>query len=711
MAKANLRAGFLRLELKDWEEARAHFTTAFPVLEKLAEESAGTASNRWELARCCSGLYQVLMKVGQLREAESSCRRASNLFRELAAEFPRETNYRVELGHSLWQLGMMDLNAGLTSTERRLEGEAVTREALSVFERLMAEHPTNQYYRQETAVSHRYLSLITSNLGRLEEAADSRRRAIALYGELVAESPTHTFYQQELAYTWLDLRALLVNDQKFPEAEAACRQAIAGYTQLVGEFNREGDRWGLASACQRLGQLRKRAGQLDEAAERLRVALAIWEKLATEFDNPEYRNCWGITQTELTYVLFERSREVEQEASRSPAERQTAGKTYREEAVGLMLNAMPGRAHFVARFNLADYPLSGALLTESLVQVAQKPGANRLELSRVMHWFGLAYLKRQKHAEAEPLFSACLSIRDQEEPNAWMTFDTRVRLGEALLRQQKYAEAEPFLLQGYDGLILHEAQITAEDKLTPSDAVNLLVELYEASGETAKADRWRAVQATQKAAALLFDRGSLHARTGEWAQTITEYNQVLEIEPHHFAARKGRAELFLNIGLLSEAAAENTQLFPLQEAADSMVFLHHALLCRWKGDEPGYRKACEFMLAQFADSTDSEDWARLAIVLGYAPELVIEPSRIVSFAARAAGNGKTVWRTAYLGLAYFRAGQFDRAAAALEDSLKIDPNWCPAIVFAIQGMVQHRLGNVMQASAAHDKASSAGRVP
>src|SRR4029077_12667323 len=141
---------------------------AIPVLEKLADESAGSASTRWDLARCYFGLYQVLMKVGHLREAEASCRRASNLFRKLATEFPRETNYRVELGHSLWQLGMMDLHAGLTSTERRMEGETVTREALSVFERLMADHPTNQYYRQETAISHRFLSLMTSSLGPLE---------------------------------------------------------------------------------------------------------------------------------------------------------------------------------------------------------------------------------------------------------------------------------------------------------------------------------------------------------------------------------------------------------------------------------------------------------------------------------------------------------------------------------------------------------------
>jgi len=35
MAKAYRRAGFLRLELKDWQVARANFTKAIPVLEQV----------------------------------------------------------------------------------------------------------------------------------------------------------------------------------------------------------------------------------------------------------------------------------------------------------------------------------------------------------------------------------------------------------------------------------------------------------------------------------------------------------------------------------------------------------------------------------------------------------------------------------------------------------------------------------------------------
>jgi tetratricopeptide (TPR) repeat protein len=67
---------------------------------------------------------------------------------------------------------------------------------------------------------------------------------------------------------------------------------------------------------------------------------------------------------------------------------------------------------------------------------------------------------------------------------------------------------------------------------------------------------------------------------------------------------------------------------------------------------------------------------------------------------------------AYLGLAHYRAGQFDRATAALEESLAIDARWNPPMVNAALAMAHDRLGNTDQASAALAKAKSArdGRV-
>src|SRR5262249_20158526 len=57
-----------------------------------------------------------------------------------------------------------------------------------------------------------------------------------------------------------------------------------------------------------------------------------------------------------------------------------------------------------------------------------------------------------QYAAAEPLLRECLTIREKQEPDAWMTPNTQSLLGGALLGQKKYADAEPLLVKGYDGM-------------------------------------------------------------------------------------------------------------------------------------------------------------------------------------------------------------------------------------------------------------------
>src|SRR5262249_21786370 len=155
------RAGFLRLDLKDWKEARDNFTKAIPVFEKRADDSADAEEFRHELARCCHGLSVSLAKMGRYQEAEPSCRQAIALLEKLVAQFPHAANYRVELGHSLWLLSARSIysDTGILSSSGRFEeAEDIARAALMVFESLAADYPKERLYRQETAFSLRQLS-------------------------------------------------------------------------------------------------------------------------------------------------------------------------------------------------------------------------------------------------------------------------------------------------------------------------------------------------------------------------------------------------------------------------------------------------------------------------------------------------------------------------------------------------------------------------
>jgi hypothetical protein len=70
-----------------------------------------------------------------------------------------------------------------------------------------------------------------------------------------------------------------------------------------------------------------------------------------------------------------------------------------------------------------------------------------------------------------------------------------------LLGQQKYADAEPLLLQGYEGMKQREARIEVNNKFRLTDALERLVQLYDATGQKAKADEWRHKLEETKAAA------------------------------------------------------------------------------------------------------------------------------------------------------------------------------------------------------------------
>ena len=72
-----------------------------------------------------------------------------------------------------------------------------------------------------------------------------------------------------------------------------------------------------------------------------------------------------------------------------------------------------------------------------------------------------------------------------------MTFNTRSQLGGALLGQKKYTDAEPLLLQGYEGMKQREAKIPAVGKVRLTEALEWLVQLYEATGRKDKAAEWR----------------------------------------------------------------------------------------------------------------------------------------------------------------------------------------------------------------------------
>jgi tetratricopeptide (TPR) repeat protein len=116
---------------------------------------------------------------------------------------------------------------------------------------------------------------------------------------------------------------------------------------------------------------------------------------------------------------------------------------------------------------------------------------------------GANLLKQKKFADAEAVLRQCLKIRDKKQPEAWNTFYTRSALGEALAGQKKYADAEPLLVQGYEGTQERQDQIPPPYRqLCLSEALQRLVQLYDAWGKKDEADKWRKALADAKRSVL-----------------------------------------------------------------------------------------------------------------------------------------------------------------------------------------------------------------
>ena len=131
------------------------------------------------------------------------------------------------------------------------------------------------------------------------------------------------------------------------------------------------------------------------------------------------------------------------------------------------------------------------LLRERLAEARKALPKDSPELAQQLAMAGMSLLPARAFVEAEPLLRECLSIREKTQPDVWSTFNTKSLLGGALVGQKKYAEAEPLLLGGYEGMKQREKTIPPQGKDRIAEAIERLVQLYEAKDKKDEAAKWR----------------------------------------------------------------------------------------------------------------------------------------------------------------------------------------------------------------------------
>ncbi len=447
----------------------------------------GVAVSTWQAVRAAWAEQAAVLareeEAQQRRQAEEQRNRAVDAERVARANEQQAREHErkaAELAVEMMELIQVFQNQVLDVTTAFKDGGKLD-QAIAFYEQALAA------VKAKLGPVHNSTFISTANLGGAYQAAGKFDQAIALGEQMVPvlkagpglDHPATFSAMASLARTY--------------QAAGKGDRAIALYEQI------------LATMTAKLGPdhpvtfrgLSNLANAYWAAGQRAK-ALSLWEqmiemqKAELGFDHP------GLLVN--MYNLAGAYRDAGQPEKALPLYEQTLAE--RIEKLG------PDHPDTVmCRYRLAeayqdhgDSAKAETLYLETLAQQRKRLGADHAEIAGVLAPLGLIYLQQKKYVQAESLLRECLQIRQKKLPDDWSTFHAQAMLGGSLLGQQKYAAAEPLLVQGYEGMKQREAQIPATGKIRLTEALERVVQFYEATGKPDEAATWRKKLDTNKEA-------------------------------------------------------------------------------------------------------------------------------------------------------------------------------------------------------------------
>lgn len=305
-------------------EHKQFLQLALRYYEEFAADTGQEEESRAGVAQAYLRVGYIRDQLGQLKAAEAAWERSRDLYASLHADFPAVPAYHQGLAETHHYLAWL-----YRTTERNTLAEAACHQSLAINRQLAARFPEEPGHQLRLGKTLRILGIVCRLTDRAREAEERYGQAIATLKPLADKFPDTPDYHDDLAYAYLDLGQLLdVNPGRKAEAlrqdpgraaevVQAFRQAVAIYERLATNWPGEPHyRDQLANCRDNLGNSLRNAEQYPEAEKLFRQALAIYKQLANEFPSrPRYQRARARTLNNLGILLRRTGRAQDAEAA------------------------------------------------------------------------------------------------------------------------------------------------------------------------------------------------------------------------------------------------------------------------------------------------------------------------------------------------------------------------------------------------------------
>jgi serine/threonine protein kinase len=179
-AAASATAGrILRAQPGELHKASVFYQQAVEIHKAIAQAHPELVDQAYQFARELSELGELQQKLGQLDQSSQNLDRSLRILQRLDESYPRILIYQKELGLAY------NLQSGVQRQRAETaESLAHARKACNLFEQLVAEYPQDSDLRIGLAQSHNTLGRHFQQTGQSSEALRSFQRAMDLYESL-----------------------------------------------------------------------------------------------------------------------------------------------------------------------------------------------------------------------------------------------------------------------------------------------------------------------------------------------------------------------------------------------------------------------------------------------------------------------------------------------------------------------------------------------